>query len=327
MARAIASAVFGLLLLAALPASAAPLIRVGNGTAASCTEAAFRNAVAVADAQGGGTIYFRCGSRPVTIILFEPLTLPDNTTVTGGDRITLEAGLINDAWLNITMTIDAGSSVILSDLTIRLGYHVIDNHGSLTIQSSTISGAVNHNLVNTGTLTILNSTICCEMSDVMGGGVLNGGTLIVSNTTFADSFGGGIANGGTATVINSRFTNNQWQHGFGGAIWNTGTMSIYTSTFTNNLAAPRGGAIENSGTLTVYGSTFSGNIASRGGAISNSGMLRVVGSSITGNTARLFGGGIHTYCGGRTTLLLTTVAGNSPDNVVTVPPDQSCPVL
>jgi hypothetical protein len=312
MVRAIAAAVFGVLLLAALPAAAAPLIRVGNGTAASCTEAALRNAVAVADAQGSGMIYFRCGVRPVTVLLFEPIVLPNNTTINGGDLVTLQAALINNAWLNITMTVPVDSSVVIADLTVRLGFHVIDNLGRLTIQSSTIAGSVNHNLFNTGTLTILNSTICCEMGDVAGGGVFNLGTLVVSNTTFSDSFGGGIYNAGTATVINTRFTNNQWPEGGGGAIWNVGAMTVYGSTFTNNVASSRGGAIENGGTLTMYTSTFSGNVASRGGAIANSGTLVVVGSSIVGNTARLVGGGVYTRCRGKTTLLLTIVAPGIP---------------
>jgi predicted outer membrane repeat protein len=103
-------------------------------------------------------------------------------------------------------------------------------------------------------------------------------------------------------------------------------MTIHTSAFTNNMADSRGGAIESEGTLSIYGSSFSGNVASRGGAISNAGTLFVFGSSITGNTGRVSGGGIYTRCGGRTTLLLTTVAGNSPDNVVSAPvPDPSCP--
>jgi len=67
--------------LLALPQSATaaqPLI-VGNGTPASCTEAALLRAVAVAAVSGGGTIRFRCGTNPVTIVLTAALTPPNNT--------------------------------------------------------------------------------------------------------------------------------------------------------------------------------------------------------------------------------------------------------
>ena len=45
----------------ALPVQAA--VVVGNGTAASCTETAFDDALAV-----GGNITFNCGAAPVTIL-------------------------------------------------------------------------------------------------------------------------------------------------------------------------------------------------------------------------------------------------------------------
>ena len=40
---------------------------VGNGTAASCTEAAFDTVLANAQTTGGGTITFDCGAAPIAI--------------------------------------------------------------------------------------------------------------------------------------------------------------------------------------------------------------------------------------------------------------------
>src|SRR5262249_37037743 len=72
-------------------------IIVGDGTPASGTETASRQALAVASASGGGTIHFKCGTLPITITLTEPaatradalIVLPDETTINGGGTITL----------------------------------------------------------------------------------------------------------------------------------------------------------------------------------------------------------------------------------------------
>jgi len=68
-----------LAVLSGLPrtASAAAPITVGDGTAASCTEAALRDALIVAGAEGGGTIRFQCGADPVTITVSATLTVPN----------------------------------------------------------------------------------------------------------------------------------------------------------------------------------------------------------------------------------------------------------
>jgi predicted outer membrane repeat protein len=320
MLRHLAPAVLGLVVVATpWAALAAPVIRVGNGTAASCTETALRNALAVADAQGGGLVTFRCGAKPVTILLTETAAVSGQTIIDGGNRVTLQAVPINNAFSFTTISVDAASAVVLRHLILRLGFNVVDNAGELTVQGSSISGSVAHNFVNTGTLSIVDSTICCEVSDAAGGGIFNFGALFVNNTTFSDSFGGGVSNSGSALITNSRFLNNRWSEGSGGAIVNGGTLAVFNTTFSRNVAAARGGAIENLGTLTVVNSTLHGNEASRGGGISNAGTLLVYGSTITGNRGRVTGGGIYTCCGGTTTIVLTTIAGNTPNNVVDAP--------
>ena len=68
--------VIALLTLPQSATAAGPLI-VGDGTPASCTEAALQQAVAVAAVSDGGTIRFKCGTDPVTITLTATLTPPE----------------------------------------------------------------------------------------------------------------------------------------------------------------------------------------------------------------------------------------------------------
>jgi len=144
--------------------------------------------------------------------------------------------------------------------------------GSLTIDGSghsiTVDGnnAVQILIVNSGaTLTLNNLTIAKgstqTTSPFAGGGILNHGTLTVTNSTLSDNFapgaGGGIDNQGTATVTNSTFSGNNVIHE-GGAIDNSGTLTVTNSTFIGNEADGEigGGAISNGGTLRVTNSTF-----------------------------------------------------------------------
>jgi hypothetical protein len=78
-----------------IPASAGPLDTsrpttvVGRGSAATCTEAALRAAVAA-----GGVVRFRCGPATATIRLTRPLVAPadKNTVIDGRNLIVLDGG-------------------------------------------------------------------------------------------------------------------------------------------------------------------------------------------------------------------------------------------
>jgi hypothetical protein len=71
------------------PASAAGT--VGNGTPGSCTEAALNTAL-----NGGGSVYFNCGSNPLTITVSSEKVIAANTTIdaltNGQALITLSGG-------------------------------------------------------------------------------------------------------------------------------------------------------------------------------------------------------------------------------------------
>src|SRR6266478_6039603 len=152
--------------------AARPLV-VGDGTAASCTELALRDAVSMAGLDGGGIIRFRCGDAPVTIeiaTLEDPgtriaLTVPDSTTIEGEGLVTLKiAGAIY---------LDRDASAVLKSLTI-LGIDPFHHHDGRVVNSGT------------GTLTITNSVF----SNYWGNAVSNDGTLNVKNSVFTSGHPG-----------------------------------------------------------------------------------------------------------------------------------------
>jgi hypothetical protein len=91
-AKRLAPVLFLVLVFFALPQSAlaARTIKVGDGTAASCTEAALRNALILAGGERSSIIQFKCGAKPVVITVAATLTIPDNTTINGNALITLD---------------------------------------------------------------------------------------------------------------------------------------------------------------------------------------------------------------------------------------------
>jgi hypothetical protein len=163
-----------------------------------------------------------------------------------------------------------------------------------------------------GTLTLNNVTVTGGLTadgdtgdpGDPGGGILNSGILLLSNSTVS---GNATGAGGPATGAVAGGAG-----GGGGGIGNTGTLTLINTTVSGNVTgaggssdAARGGAggsgggILNLGTLDVIGSTVSGNTTGAGGAGSSSG----AGGS---------GGGIASVANNSTlTLTTSTVSGNS----------------
>jgi hypothetical protein len=195
---------------------------------------------------------------------------------------------------------------------------------SLTIASSTIT-------YNQGTATGVSDGYD---GDGRGGGLYNGGTLTVNNSTLSGNtasgdsvyygtFGGGIENSGTLTVSNSTLSGNtasgNWGYigTFGGGIENSGTLTVSNSTLSGNTASGYygsfGGGISNAGTLTVTDSTLAANTANRvGGGIYNSGTLPVTLTNVTltANRAYIGGGGLYVLAPGSPVLHNTLIAVN-----------------
>jgi len=118
--------------------------------------------------------------------------------------------------------------------------------------------------------------------------VSSGVTATIAGLTIADGIsigGGGIYNGGTLTVTNSTLSGNSAVFD-GGGIYNDGTLTVTNSTLSGNSApSGDGGGIINHGTLTVTNSTLSGNSATSGGGVYNDGTAIIANTIIAKNTA------------------------------------------
>jgi hypothetical protein len=167
--------------------------------------------------------------------------------------------------------------------------------------------------VNGGSLTIATSTIASNEGTAGAGGPYG---------QYGYGQGGGLYNGGTLTVSNSSLPGNtaSGSYGFGGGILNRGTLTVSNSTLSANSAIFYGGGIFNiNGTLTVSNSTLSANSAVYGGGIYNLFYLStypvtLTNVTITANRANHsgpFGSGGGLYVeGGSPVLHNTLIAGN-----------------
>lgn len=302
-------------------------IVVGDGTAASCTDAAMLAALDTARTLEGGTIRFRCGPDPVTIALeggFDvPITVPNDTTINGEGLVTIDVGYQK-------IQIDPGTSVRL--VSLGLQFARIDNWGELRIDASVFSHGLMSGILNYGTLIVKDTTfsdmgpfrwpIQNEGTATLNrvrflqnyGTVFNNGTLAVKHSTWFDNFidvTGGIVNAGTLTLDDSEFAENGGLDA--GALLNTGSLAITNSIFRNNVGSQSApGAIRNFGNSslsTIVNSKFVGNSGFYGGAIDHrQGSLSIRGTTFTGNTG-FYGGAIITSA----PLLIanSTITGNT----------------
>ena len=230
------------------------LVDDATGTAANCNDTStgatpnancsLRDAIAAAAAISTATTI-------PTITFASSLNL---TTTAPGDYNVTTGGALNIANnMNIVgpganqLSIDGGNAVEVFDIA----------SGTVSISSLTITnGSFSGNgagISNSGTLltvsncTISNNTVTSGSS--VGGGIFNavGSTLMLTGSTIINNTaqlveGGGIANGGTATVINSTFTGNSAPgaaNGVGGAIatgFGGPVMTIVNSTISGNTA-------------------------------------------------------------------------------------------
>jgi len=251
-----------------------------NSTDSACS---LRDALlAAAAAPEGASVSFATSAFPAatTITLTNGgLTLPAKTTLTGPT--------LNSGGANVTnlVTVDGngnynqssstvftvtGTGTAISNLTISGGWTPWNN-------GSPPSGG---GIVNSGSLTLTNSTITGNGTIASGGGIYNTGTLTVVGSTFsnntaaADGFGngGGIDNGGgTLTVVNSTFANNSVRSGYGGGIAvDGGTATITNSTITGNSVGGGGGGI-------------SSILSTPGGVISPGGTFTLANTIVSGN--------------------------------------------
>jgi len=236
----------------------------------------------VAGSGNNDTIVFAAGVTGTITLSFTPGVLP---AIVGGETLTITGPTASPG-----ITISGGGAVQL--MIVKLGATL--NLQFLTLENGSVSGTPvqGGGIVNNGTLTVTNCTFSGNQAvgnngeNGEGGGIFNSGTLTVSSSTLSDNH----AIGGSGSVEGGA--------GGGGAIFiDTGTLTITNSTFSANQAtggasssagaagSGAGGAVFDSVNVTVTNSTFSGNqtTAGLGGAIFNdSGTVSLKGTILGG---------------------------------------------
>jgi hypothetical protein len=200
------------------PADTSTATRVGDGSAASCTEEAFDEALAVHN----GGILFNCGNDDVVIPITSTKVITEDLVIDGDGRVTLD-GQESVRILDIASTFDVDTPRV-------------------TVQRLTFTrGATTGAAVEDGGAAIRRS----------------GGTLDVIDVAFVDNHGnvdgqdtqGGAIfslGGGATTITGSSFTSNSCSNG--GALGTLGgDLVIVNSSFDDNEATGNGGNPGNGG--------------------------------------------------------------------------------
>jgi len=222
------------------PGACTPI--VGGGY--SCPS--LRSAVIAANANPGSTIRL---SHGVTYTLsIAPsgnddaatgdLNLTADTTFNFGNVLCMS---------NCAAIIQGGADWHDRILNIAVGAHV--DGFLITIRNGHVTGADGGGILNNGTLSLSNGTIVSNTTNLWGGGgIQNYGTLLLTDTLILSNtanYGGGLGSGNpnfytkTATLNNCQIVGNQ-SINQGGGIYNFGTLAINGGTISNNSAKQSG---------------------------------------------------------------------------------------
>ena len=239
---------------------------------------------ALAMAEDGDEIHLAAGTYSGAF------SVTKNVTLQGADKTTtiLDGGG-TDLPINVSAAGDAGNKVYIKDLTVQNG-------------SGGAGGGI---FIGTESFAEVSDCIIKDNTASLGGGGLdNGGTTVVSNTTFsantcthASNGGGAIWNmetTGNLTLNNCTFTDNTATFN-GGVAYNKGVLTSNDCTYTANVATGNNGGVfynASKSELFVNGGVLSGNSAKTGGVIYNDGTAKATfdGISATDNSAQTYGG-------------------------------------
>jgi hypothetical protein len=187
------------------------------------------------------------------------------------------------------ITVDGnGSTIRRASAAPKFRILAVGHTGNLTLRQTTVSGGV----------------AAGSVTGSRGGGLLNYGTLILTNSTIS----GNLAREGGGVSSRTSFT-----HG------NLASVTLTNSTISGNTAIGDlsiGGGVYNGfyANLSVTNSTISRNTAGgEGGGVDNgySASLSMANSTISGNAAGGEGGGVNNDAHGDVTLIRTLVSGNT----------------
>jgi hypothetical protein len=296
------------------------------GTIFPCTEQGIRDAIEV----GVGPFTFAC-EGPTTVSTQDTIVVDHDVILDGEGNLTLD-GMGKHPVLSVST-----ANAELRNLTVAGGWSPeydgaagIDNHGTLTLASVTLTGNVGTGagaIFNDGPLTLIDSDVS-DNEALLGAGIRNrkNGILVlndgnVSRNSAVDS-GGGIFNEGTMTSRGTTISENSAHENDGGGIFNgpDAILMLSNCAVSGNTAGYDGGGIrgfslsgEGDGVITVIDTVVSRNSAiGEGGGIANrSATLTLTNSTVSENTARL-GGGI--YSTSRLSVTDSVVSGNTAEN-------------
>ena len=271
------------LLIVSLASSADDAV-VGNGTSASCTEAALDAAIGQLYPGAnfsGGVLSFQCGG-PKEITITSPKTLTDATLVDGGGIITLDAqGLTRH--FNV---VGAESQIELRGLLLQNG--AVNGFGGAISVATETSLQLTDCILFNNAATASGGALYVESDASVGllrtqvrynralngGGIASSGTLTITdslitlNSASGDQ-GGGIQQWfGDFSASGSAFLNNTARNG--GALLLRGSQAVVSGVdMSDNTSLERGGAIAvyEGGHLDLQNSHFNRNLASEGGAL------------------------------------------------------------
>jgi len=243
---------------------------------------------------GGGIFLFR--NLPIII---EALTIKGP----GSGSLLVNANGVGGSIFEINSP-NGDQTVNISGLRIT-GGDIAGNGGGIYVYSgdtlNLISSSIDNNkgnldgggIINEGTLTLTDCTVMFNTATSRGGGIMNAyGTLTITNSTVSDNTsitgdGGGIFNfDGTVTLNNSTITNNHAVNFMGGGIYNriNSTLTLTDCTVSDNTAGTWGGGIGSNGTMILTDCTVSRNTDYFGAAgILNQGTIALTNTTVTGN--------------------------------------------
>jgi hypothetical protein len=260
--------------------------------------------------------------------------ITDNFTLTRGVTIAGQAGAIINGNGARVMTVNAGVSATVSNLTLQNGGGAQDgglvyNAGTLAINNTTLTqgnvqGANGGAIFNAGTLTVTGSTIANNRAE-FGGGIENQGVLFVSTSAILGnqaSYGGGIDNAVSGEVHLSRAVlMNNTAPSAGAGIYNDIGMSarmwITETAIVSNTAPNDAAGIFNGGQLSIFNSTISNNRsnAGQGAAINHySGILLLRHATVAGNAVVNRTGASAVHFAGAATIERSVFANDGVDN-------------
>lgn len=280
------------------------MVTIGDGTAASCTNAAFWQTLNDPDTK---EIYFNCGANNIMLTMNAQFSLQTDLKINGGNKVTLKA-----ASSSRHFAVPTGKTLELRQIILKDGNISNGCGGSISID---------------GNLYLHETTLMNNHSTTNGGALCTSGTgeASVDRSWFHDntagSTGGAIYNRGRTEIFSSEIYENTAEAG-GGGIYNSGADYVGALFLANSLVSNNqtvtswAGGIYNSAVLTVINSTIAGNIGEFVGGIASFQEISLESVTIADNfSTYYFTAGLHIPSDGWSANVKNTiVANNTPKN-------------